>query len=111
MRFDYEVEQLTIPERSGESELDSRHSIKPDILIYPNPARHHLNIYWSRLKYGIQRLQLTDLRGLVHYRQEIEAEMSNVLNIPLEGIAPGVYFITLTGAKGKRIVKRVIITR
>ena len=74
--------------------LDAEH-----FRIYPIPATNTLNVEYQ--EDVITDLKLTDIHGKVI----IESQFSSTINLSLEGIARGVFYLTLKTEEGKLIKK------
>ncbi|MFN4123740.1 MAG: T9SS type A sorting domain-containing protein [Flavobacteriales bacterium] len=78
-----------------------------DWIIYPNPCQSLLTISFQNMD-SLQAVQLTDLQGnLIRNFTQIDSTRSS-LELDLQGVAKGIYFISIRSNKGiqyKRIVK------
>lgn len=74
------------------------------INVYPNPASGHLKVYSDN---KIQRLAIIDITGRIIMDEDAGGERE--ITIPLIGIPPGIYFITVAGPTGNQASARVII--
>ncbi len=63
--------------------------------IYPNPVLENLNVRCSELP---QALRIVSPMGSVHFEQQNPS--TNVFNIPVQQLSPGLYFIQIVGQNG-----------
>ena len=63
--------------------------------VYPNPAADAVNISWDNLNIGRIEVTLSDIRGAVVYREDVFGS-SKSTTMPLSGIEPGVYLLSLS---------------
>jgi hypothetical protein len=76
--------------RIGNSELLS------DIMAYPNPVHSTLNIRFNSSKNGMVTVQLIDAAGRLSFKKQLNCfEVENMFQLNLEGIAPGIYTLSL----------------
>jgi thiol-disulfide isomerase/thioredoxin len=76
--------------------------LKPELMVYPNPARTNINIV-SDTK--IDQLYLISANGQVVRN---ESCFSKSIVLPLDGIYPGIYFVKLLTSKGYNFEKLII---
>jgi hypothetical protein len=77
----------------------------------PNPAGNETTIPYFIPEKGGVRFAVTDMYGKTIYATETEtAAGSHSITLPLQAIAPGVYFYTLTYDK-RQITKKMVIER
>ena len=70
-----------------------------EIAVYPNPADDIVYVAWNSSR-GPGRISITDLGGrMVGERQLQETTPSGIATIPVEELAPGVYFLSVEGAE------------
>lgn len=73
-----------------------------DVLVYPNPTTGLLQI-----KSGdeFNSVDIIDMLGnlIIHYENK-----GNTLNVDLNKVSPGIYFVSLISSKGNQIVKKVV---
>ncbi|MBL7712764.1 MAG: T9SS type A sorting domain-containing protein [Chitinophagaceae bacterium] len=75
----------------------SEKQLNVDFVLYPNPAQDHVTLSLSAASsFGVQ-LSLSDIAGKVWFTDTKEEQVSGSYkrDIPLSGLAGGVYFINL----------------
>ena len=77
------------------------------VSVYPNPAERIVNLDLVNYK-GIVYLQLVDLKGGVYINKTIDISSNQTLELSLDDIASGVYFIKVGDAIGIENIKLVI---
>lgn len=100
----YRVLQTDIDGRNSLSKIVTlQSSVKPSIVIYPNPATDHLYIK-NELNY--HDLIITDLAGKVVLKKII---VNGLNNISINQIPSGTYFIRLKGnTENKTVIEKFI---
>lgn len=73
--------------------------------VYPNPAKEQVTIECPESSIG-QKLIIADLKGRVILKREIT---SNKQALYLDGIAPGLYFISISGNKESMVYVHKLI--
>lgn len=76
--------------------------------LYPNPARRDLTI---ELPADARRLRLVDALGREVQVEDVRFQAGSTLTLDLTGLAPGLYFATVTAHDGTRTVKPVTVVR
>jgi hypothetical protein len=78
--------------------------------LYPNPAQDLVNIEFTHANIGSElELKIVGLRGYTYYTGMVEiTEENQVVSLPLTGIDPGVYFLTIT-SQHKVYTEKLII--
>ncbi len=71
--------------------------------VYPNPAKSALNI---KLPVAIREVSFIDLMGK---EVLVKSANTNELNISLDGVKPGMYFVSVKSLDGRSAVKRIVI--
>ncbi len=74
-----------------------------DIILYPNPVKDWLNIALPD-KSALLNIAVYNING-----EQVATARSTT--IPVSGLAAGTYFVEIQLADGKRITKKVIISR
>ncbi|WKV10453.1 T9SS type A sorting domain-containing protein [Marivirga harenae] len=75
---------------------------------FPNPIRNDLNLKYTGDEYfGLSSVVLSDLTGKTVYNGLHDFQTNNKLEIPLNEISPGVYFITVE-TKNFRVQQKLI---
>ncbi len=75
------------------------------INVYPNPARHHINVESAAV---ISEVQIIDLVGRTVARQQPNQRQAT---IDVDRLHTGVYFVRVTTADGKVVTERMQVTR
>jgi hypothetical protein len=85
-------------------DLEPASSVRPDVLLHPNPATNEVSLYVNdNTQYLVS---LMDVSGAIVGGGELFRERTTM---DVSGLAPGVYFVELRGDKdGERIVKRLV---
>ncbi|MDX2286709.1 MAG: FG-GAP-like repeat-containing protein [Bacteroidia bacterium] len=82
----------------------------PVLDLYPNPASSQLSIRLAGTETGTAQIQFLDASG--HLCREQTAELAEgralVLPVPLEGLAPGAYYVLVT-VRESRFAGRVVV--
>ena len=79
--------------------------------IRPNPASLHFEVRFALPDAGPASLELLDLAGRRVHRAEIGGGTAGERSVMLRpiGLAPGLYVVRLTHARGERTVKAVLM--
>lgn len=77
-----------------------------EMMVYPNPTLGDVKVRFEVLS-SVDRAELIDLNGRVIWKLDIDGQQSAEFNVPLSGLAAGIYAIRLAGPEGA-LVKRVI---
>jgi len=102
----YEISCIAFPP------CDIRESARTsEIKILPNPASSELSIEWVAENSGIFKIDISDSRGLiVKTIANIQADTGiNTTQLNTKGLAPGAYFLTITGLGNKQILTTKLI--
>ena len=76
-----------------------------DLRIFPNPALDRVSVAWEND--APRNLRLTDLPGRTF--RSLEAPLNaNRMEIPLEGLQPGAYFLIWQDAHGRTFSRRLV---
>lgn len=78
--------------------------------LFPNPANDRVELVHTDA-HAATRLQLFDATGKVVLSRELGTTAGQRRTIDVQGLAPGLYTVQLTDAKGARSVKRLVIDR
>jgi hypothetical protein len=76
-----------------------------DLTVYPNPAHHTLRIVFDKSEFLPSNLSLFNSFGLLILSQKITVE---VIDMPLSGYPPGLYYLHANTGKGIYTTKFVI---
>lgn len=97
------IDELTF----GISNNVSDHANKVQLDLYPNPAKSVLNIQFQDQSYqDFNQVRLINSQGQLVHRQNIISQRTKVL---VKDYPAGAYFVSLSGPKGARISKRIMI--
>ncbi|MBU0763842.1 MAG: PKD domain-containing protein [Bacteroidetes bacterium] len=89
----------------GTGITDKARSVQPEILVYPNPNKGHFSVRLTSDD-AVTTVKITDITGQTVYSMETDG--SNVLDVDIDAIAPGIYFISCTTGKGNYCRKFVV---
>jgi len=74
--------------------------------IHPNPANALAYLTYSGLAKESANLSITDLMGRTVKRMTIKDAM---ISLPLQDLADGLYFVTITSKEGKIAIKKLVV--
>jgi hypothetical protein len=77
-----------------------------NLKVYPNPATDYVTIVMDKNNAGTN-LQLKDPSGRIVKEFSVDGT-SKTLTVPVKGIEPGIYFLTLPGYQTNEVVKVII---
>lgn len=81
------------------------------LIIYPNPAETYVNIKLQGLQSGRLELRMLKLNGqVVHQESGSVSSTEHQLNLNLEELAPGNYFVEVIN-QGRIAIKRLVVVR
>ncbi len=83
----------------------------PSLIMYPNPATDHFTLQFALLESSPVQITLLDVQGRIVNRildQQLMSEGSHVIEVDLEGLAPGIYFLR-TMLEGQAGVEKLLI--
>lgn len=83
-------------------------SIFSGINVYPNPANENVNVAIELSSPQKISLTLTDVLGRVVAQHNTGQQAKFLINIPIKGISPGMYFLTIAAGKEKTSIKVVV---
>ena len=69
-----------------------------DILIYPNPAHHFVNIFVSGSNSGWVQCHLYDVMGRQVMSQAFFVDSQNVVQLPVSSLSAGVYMLRISSS-------------
>ncbi|MDX2134511.1 MAG: T9SS type A sorting domain-containing protein [Saprospiraceae bacterium] len=75
--------------------------------VSPNPARHTARVLMSRAEY-VTQMSLSDAAGREVWRWNEPAARRSSVDLPLEGLAPGVYVVRVATRSGVLVEKLVV---
>jgi hypothetical protein len=78
------------------------------IIVYPNPARGMLNVDLAGYSTPLRKINLVNMQGQAVYT-DMNPVQKEKLNIPLTGVAAGVYMLQLQA--GNEVISRKIIVQ
>jgi len=79
-----------------------------EIKVYPNPVNDILNIHSSN-KINIKEIRIYDLSGGLIKSKKINTAYSTEINIPVQGINPGIYILELTNINQIKERRKILI--
>jgi hypothetical protein len=89
--------------------VDGPMAVHPGITVFPNPNPGRFTVAIRGQRHSEMRLMVTDLSGRQVYGETVQLlQTETSLMIDLEGVAPGLYFLTAEGA-GVRSLQRIIV--
>ncbi len=77
-----------------------------EIMIFPNPFGHNLNVSWSS-KELIRKLLISDLSGKELKKIEV-SQQNEYYNIDVSDLQPGVYSVTVLLTNGKLFQRKIV---
>lgn len=81
--------------------IEVNHGSESTVKLYPNPVNTKLNIEINVPKAGIASIKVMDATGRVVRMAELKLVMgSNITDIPMEGLADGMYMIKVSNNSG-----------
>lgn len=80
------------------SAIKETHTVKPQFLLYPNPAHDILHFRLQDMPAGMVRVRVFDLLG----RVEIDCE-TDTYSIDVSGLSPGIHFLQLISGQGEQL--------
>jgi len=99
-----------VPPMGGSERISKPKSESPsDLVLMPNPADGSVEVKFPA-NVGEGTLNVTDLWGRLLLQRKIpDSEEVASLTIPVEGLASGIYLISVKGKTGKLLTKRLTI--
>ncbi len=83
-----------------------------NVLLYPNPTAGLLNVSFENPEGGKVTLEVANLLGQKTFTKTIEATGgTNLAQLPLNNLAPGVYLLTLQSEQTKFAIKKFVIEK
>ncbi|HUQ97654.1 MAG TPA: T9SS type A sorting domain-containing protein, partial [Chitinophagaceae bacterium] len=82
-----------------------------EIQVYPNPAHSQVMVQLPALPVQKRLVQLYTAAGQQVYAKEITTTRNETLKIPVQNLAPGVYWLHISSRNNKLIVKKLLIGR
>jgi len=80
----------------------------PDVRIFPNPATHILHIDLQRNYPGFSHYEICSVSGEKMYHKVIQPD--EIIELKVDFLTPGVYFLRFTGESGISRIKKIVIT-
>jgi hypothetical protein len=77
--------------------------------LSPNPASNELHFVFSSLDFEKAKISIQNIMGEEMYVTEISANLGNDYQLPIQQLAEGVYFCTLSTEKYKSVQKFVVL--
>ncbi|NNE31380.1 MAG: T9SS type A sorting domain-containing protein [Winogradskyella sp.] len=75
--------------------------------VYPNPAKHEINIDFSQYRGAISRISIYDISGKLLF--SIDRNQKEIQSINSSNLAQGMYLLYLANNEGKSITHKLII--
>jgi PKD repeat protein len=72
---------------------------KSELGIYPNPVREMLNINFGNPVEGTMNIEIMNIAGKRAYAQQVKSEGYNHVNINVQQLKSGIYFLRVTNGK------------
>ena len=86
-------------------------NIKQDFVVFPNPAKNKINVFFKSGFIAGQTIMLHNmLSQLILQKEIVSGNTGNIITLPVEFLAAGLYIVTLRGASQK-FSEKVLITR
>jgi hypothetical protein len=83
-----------------------------NVLLYPNPTAGLLNVSFENPEGGKVTMEVANLLGQTTFTKTIETTGgTNLAQLPLNNLAPGVYLLTLQSEQTKFAVKKFVIEK
>ena len=70
--------------------------VSSSVNIYPNPSTGDFRIELGNLNNNNVNVKITNVAGQIVYTAENEIVEGNALNVHLENVAEGIYFVQIT---------------
>jgi hypothetical protein len=88
-------------------------SIFSEVRLFPNPAQEETALMFESERADEGLVRLLDINGRTLWKSTIEVrEEENYIDIPLESLPSGIYFVSLTtDSSGERLARRVVVLR
>jgi trimeric autotransporter adhesin len=74
-----------------------------DVLLFPNPAKHNLNVQIKGAVLNPVNIQVSDLSGRIVYSEKRNVNQSNTFTIDVKQWKPQVYILKVTNARNEVI--------
>lgn len=87
--------------------LGSANFDNSDLVVYPNPARHHVTVKLSDDNDSLASVAVYDLIGKLV--SKIDAAQSTQTEIDVSGFANGIYLIEIATQNDKRLVRKLVV--
>jgi hypothetical protein len=84
-------------------------SMKPELVIYPNPAVEKVQLLLPRLQGGITEITITHAGGGLAYNGKLTVSESNTVLVDVADWAEGIYFVQVKN--GAEILRKKLIIR
>jgi len=83
-------------------------SVITGVTLYPNPAHDHVFLNFGKAGIYIANLVLLNETGTIIKEFSLNRKTSEIFNIPLSGLSPGIYYLVINSGEG-RIVKKIAV--
>lgn len=81
-----------------------------EVLVYPNPSKYDVNLQFMLVNGSQYNVYISDIKNNILFKEKVSESLSNELykiKFNLEGLIPGIYFITLESNENK-VTKKFI---
>jgi PKD repeat protein len=103
-QFIFMIDDIEIGSSLGTDE----HSGMTDITVYPNPASDHVFVNPGKTDMFVNEISLLNGMGTKLQTIPLNRLISEVIRIPVSGLAPGIYYLVIDSGEG-RIVKKIAV--
>jgi hypothetical protein len=103
-QFIFMIDDIEIGSSLGADE----HSGMTDITVYPNPASDHVFVNPGKTDMFVNEISLLNGMGTKLQTIPLNRLISEVIRIPVSGLAPGIYYLVIDSGEG-RIVKKIAV--
>lgn len=95
---DADTTALTIVESSSTG-LRDQLAVSLQLEVFPSPAQIEIVTRWST-EAQAERISINDLTGKTYYAERIKSPSTSALNIPVDNLPSGIYFVRLLTDQG-----------
>jgi hypothetical protein len=105
------VYKVIVTDINGCSSLTDSIIVKNDeVLVYPNPSKSDVNLQFMLVNGSQYNVYISDIKNNILFKEKVSESLSNELyeiKFNLEGLLPGMYFITLESNE-YRVIRKLI---
>mgnify|MGYP001579108851 CR=1 FL=1 len=105
------VYKVIVTDINGCSSLTDSIIVKNhEVLVYPNPSKYDVNLQFMLVNGSQYNVYISDIKNNILFKEKVSESLSNELykiKFNLEGLIPGIYFITLESNENK-VTKKFI---